>query len=166
MFRRIASFIHRRIRPIHYARSLGVRLGENCRLIDVDLGSEPWLITMGNHVSATNVSFVTHDGGAWVFRGEIPDIDVIAPIKIGDNVFIGIGSIILPGVTIGNNVVIGAGSVVSRDIPPDCVAAGIPAKPLRPLDEYRAQILAKAEPTKNLSPHEKRDFYLRKYDQS
>ena len=50
---------------------------------------------------------------------------------IGDNVFIGIHSLILPGVRIGNSVIIGAGSVVTKDIPDNCIAAGNPAKVIR-----------------------------------
>jgi len=51
-----------------------------------------------------------------------------APVTIGDNVWIGGGCIILPGVTIGNNVTIGAGSVVTRDIPGDVLAFGNPCR--------------------------------------
>lgn len=53
------------------------------------------------------------------------------PVVIGDNVWIGGGAIILPGVTIGDNVVIGAGSVVTKDIPSDKVAIGSPCHPVR-----------------------------------
>lgn len=55
------------------------------------------------------------------------------PVRIGDNVWIGGASVICPGVTIGENSVIGAGSVVTRDIPPNVVAAGNPCRVLRPL---------------------------------
>ncbi len=54
-----------------------------------------------------------------------------APVIIGDNVWIGGGAIILPGVTIGNNVVIGAGSIVTKDIPDDVVACGNPCRVIR-----------------------------------
>lgn len=54
-----------------------------------------------------------------------------APVTVGNNVWIGGGAILLPGVTIGDNVVIGAGSVVTRDIPSDTVAAGNPCRVLR-----------------------------------
>ncbi|MDX8336801.1 sugar O-acetyltransferase [Candidatus Cetobacterium colombiensis] len=57
------------------------------------------------------------------------------PITIGRNVWIGAGSIVLPGVTIGENTVIGAGSVVTKDIPSNVVAVGNPCKVLRPIDE-------------------------------
>jgi maltose O-acetyltransferase len=53
------------------------------------------------------------------------------PITIGDNVWLGGGVIVCPGVTIGDNSVIGAGSVVVRDIPANVVAVGNPARVLR-----------------------------------
>ena len=56
-----------------------------------------------------------------------------APVTIGENVWIGGGSIILPGVTIGSNTTIGAGSVVAKDIPPDCLAVGNPCRVVRKL---------------------------------
>lgn len=55
-------------------------------------------------------------------------------IRIGNNVWIGGGSIVLPGVTIGDNVVIGGGSVVTKDIPADSIAVGSPCRVLRKLD--------------------------------
>lgn len=54
-----------------------------------------------------------------------------SPVHIGNNVWIGSGSVILPGVTIGDNAVIGAGSVVTKDIPSDMIAVGNPAKVIR-----------------------------------
>ncbi len=53
------------------------------------------------------------------------------PVTVGDNVWIGGGSVILPGVTIGSNTTIGAGSVVTKDIPANCVAAGNPCRVIR-----------------------------------
>jgi acetyltransferase-like isoleucine patch superfamily enzyme len=84
--------------------------------------SEPYLITLGDRVSATRVRFETHDGGVWVARSAHPQIDMVKPIVVGSNVFLGYGAIIMPGVTIGDNVVIGAGAVVTRDIPANSVA--------------------------------------------
>jgi acetyltransferase-like isoleucine patch superfamily enzyme len=60
---------------------------------------------------------------------------IYAHTRIGKHCFIGIGSIIMPGVTIGDSVIIGAGSVVTKDIPPRSIAAGNPAKVLRTLEE-------------------------------
>jgi acetyltransferase-like isoleucine patch superfamily enzyme len=155
---------YRRVRdPVAHARSLGVQVGEDCRLISVDFGSEPYLVSLGDHVSATATSFITHDGGAWVFRDRRPDGDLIAPISVGSNVFFGSEVTVLPGVSIGDNVVVGAGAVVTRDLPSDCVAVGIPAKPIRSFEEYWESIEPRLVPTKLLGPEEKREFLLRHF---
>jgi acetyltransferase-like isoleucine patch superfamily enzyme len=67
-------------------------------------------------------------------RNEQPDP---APVILEENVWLAARVIVLPGVTIGKNSVVGAGSVVTRDIPPDVLAAGIPAKVIRPLGAAR-----------------------------
>lgn len=61
-----------------------------------------------------------------------------SPVIIGDNVFIGMRCIIMKGVTIGDNAVIGAGSIVTKDIPANCVAAGVPCKVIKKksIDEH------------------------------
>ncbi len=60
--------------PVGYARSLGVTIGTDCRILDnpIDVfGSEPYLIALGDHVTlAGGVRLVTHDGGVWVFRAQ------------------------------------------------------------------------------------------------
>ncbi len=164
VWRRLVGIVDRPS-EIERARASGVRLGEDCRLFGVEFGSEPYLVTLGDHVSASNVAFITHDGGVWVFRDQHPDIDVIKPIKVGDNVFLGYGVIVLPGVTIGDNVIVGAGAVVTRDIPSDCVAAGIPARPIRSLAEYWTSIEASTIPTKGLSAEEKRRYLTDLWDE-
>ncbi len=57
------------------------------------------------------------------------------PVRIGRNVWVGAGAVLLPGVSVGDNSVIGAGSVVTRDIPANVVAAGVPCRVLRPIGE-------------------------------
>ncbi len=59
-----------------------------------------------------------------------------APVHIGKNCWIGAGAIIVPGITIGDNVVIGAGSVVTKDIPTNVVAVGVPCEILRKVNEH------------------------------
>ena len=61
--------------------------------------------------------------------------EAAAPISIGDNVWLGGGAIVLPGVSIGANTVVGAGAVVTKDLPADVVAVGNPARIVRRLDE-------------------------------
>ena len=56
------------------------------------------------------------------------------PITVGNDVWIGGNCTILPGVTIGNNVIIVAGAVVTKDIPDNCIAAGVPAKVIKQLE--------------------------------
>lgn len=56
------------------------------------------------------------------------------PVTVGEDVWIGGNCTILPGVTIGNNVVVAAGAVVTKDVPDNCVVAGVPAKILKTLE--------------------------------
>ncbi len=107
----------------------------------INWSTEPWIITLGNNVHITDgVRFITHDGGTLLFRDRVPDLEITKPIKIGDNVYIGNNVILLPGVTVGNNVVIGAGAVLSRDIPDNSVAVGVPARVIKTSDEYFEKI--------------------------
>lgn len=96
--------------------------------------SHCWLITIGDNVTlAPRVHILAHDASMWLATGYTK----IAPVQIGNNVFIGAGTIIMPGITIGDHVVIGAGSVVTKNIERNSVAAGNPAKKI---GEYHAYI--------------------------
>ncbi len=118
----------------------GVRIGKNCRFTGVpNFGSEPYLIRLGNNVTISyGVKFYTHDGGINVLKHKynISDINKFGNIIIDDNCFLGANSIILPNVTIGPNSIIGAGSVVTKNIPPNSVYAGNPAKFICTIEEY------------------------------
>lgn len=129
-----------------YAKYKGIKFGKNVRILHYPRwGSEPFLIEIGDNVTITRgVSFVNHDGGVALFRKQYPGLNVYGKIKVGNNVFIGINSIILPGVKIGNNVIIGAGSVVNRDVPDNLVVAGVPAKVIKKIDEYKESTLKKS----------------------
>lgn len=63
------------------------------------------------------------------------DLEYAKPIKVGNNVWISSGSTVCGGVTIGDNSIIGAGSVVVKDVPPNVLVGGVPAKVIRELDE-------------------------------
>lgn len=97
MFKRIVVWFEKQLHPEAYVRRIGVRMGGGCRLIKVDFSSEPYLITQGDRVSATKARFETYDGGVWVLRDRNPGIDIVKPITVGSNVFIGYGATILPG---------------------------------------------------------------------
>lgn len=107
-------------------------LGKNVQLIGpMNFGSEPFLISIGDDTTISfDCAFVTHDGAARVFRNLYNDKNIFigGPIIIGKNCFIGCRTVILPNVKIGDNCIIGAGSIVTRDIPSNSVAAGIPCK--------------------------------------
>ncbi len=129
----------------------------------VEWGSEPWMITLGSNVHITDgVKFLTHDGGTLICRHIVPDLDISKPIKLGDNVYIGNNAIILPGVNIGSNVIIGAGAIVSKDIPENTVAVGIPAKVIKTLDEYIKKTQEESTHLGNLKGKAK-DVALKKY---
>lgn len=144
------------------ARRLGAKVGDNCRLINVTFSSEPYLVTIGNHVSATQVHFETHDGGVWIFRDKHPNWDVIKKITIGNNVFIGKGAIILPGSIIGDNVVVGAGAVVSGVLSDGYVYAGIPARKIKSIDSYYEKLSLECYETKYMTPEDKRSYLIDK----
>jgi acetyltransferase-like isoleucine patch superfamily enzyme len=132
--------IRAKLNPNGYARSLGVKMGENVNFYGINPGTfstEPWLISIGNNVYITNgCQFITHDGGTLILRKEVPDLELTAPISIGNDVYIGLNTTILPGVTIGNRVIIGTGSIVTKDIPDNSVAVGIPARVIKTVDQY------------------------------
>ena len=143
-------------------KSQGGVIGCGCEVqSQVEFGSEPYLISIGNHVRITQgVRFITHDGGVWTLRLEegLSDIDVFGPIKIGNNVHIGWNAIIMPNVTIGDNCVIAAGAVVTKNIPSNSVAAGVPARVVESIEEYRSKVLNKCVHTKHLSTREKKKY--------
>jgi maltose O-acetyltransferase len=95
--------------------------------------SHCWHIKIGDNVTlAPRVHVLAHDASTKVFLDYIR----VANTKIGNNVFVGAGTIVLPGVTIGNNVVVGAGSVVVNDIPDGSVAVGNPARVVKSLEAF------------------------------
>lgn len=118
--------------------SMGMKVGKNFgRLNGVILDpSHCWLIEIGDNVTmAPRVHILCHDASTKTFL----NYTKIGRVTIGNNVFIGAESVVLPGVTIGNNVIIGANSTVTHDIPDNMVYAGTPARPICTLDEYLAK---------------------------
>lgn len=119
--------------PFYFCYGYNIEIGENsyinfnCNFVDdgkiiigknVLFGPSVTIATVGHPLNPTMREYM-----------------YTAPVKIGDNVWIGAGAVICPGVTIGNGSVIGAGSVVVKDIPENCIAVGNPCKVLREIDE-------------------------------
>ncbi|MGP5346520.1 acyltransferase [Psychrobacter celer] len=127
---------------IAYARMKGVTVGKNCRIYTRNWGSEPFLVTIGDKVTITSgVKIITHDGSTWLVHDDEGNrYQHYARVTIENNVFIGVNSIIMPGVTIGNNVVVGAGSVVTKSIPDNSVAVGNPARVITSFDKLEEKI--------------------------
>lgn len=115
--------------------SMGMKIGKNFkRLHGVILDpSHCWLIEIGDNVTmAPRVHILCHDASTKQFL----NYTKIGRVTIGNNVFIGAESVVLPGVTIGDNVIIGANSTVTHDIPEGMVAVGSPARILCTTEEY------------------------------
>lgn len=142
VYRKVYSVIVSRISPLKYAKKIGVNMNGAVHIYGkVSWGTEPWIITLGNNVHITDgVKFVTHDGGTLLYRDFIPDLEITKPITVGNRGYIGNNVILLPGVNIGNNVIIGAGAIVSKSIPDNSVAVGVPAKVIKTADEYLEKI--------------------------
>lgn len=153
-----------KLNPVKFAKKIGVNINGSLHLYGrVEWSTEPWIITLGNNVHITDgVKFLTHDGGTLLFRDRVPDLEITKPIVVGDNVYIGNNTIILPGVTIGSNVVIGAGAIVSRDIPDNSVAVGVPARVIKTAEEYFEKLQRESLHLGHLKGEEK-DIALRKY---
>ena len=114
-------------------RKSGVAFGENVCVYDSYIDPAfGFLITIGNNVTITNSKVYAHDASTHIFMGK----SKVGKIKIGNNVFIGANSVIMPNVTIGDSVIIGAGSIISRDIPANSIVAGNPARLIGNTDQF------------------------------
>lgn len=135
--------------PLQYALEQGVTIGVDNFIADNECWStEPFLIKVGNHCQITaGVKFLTHGGGQAV-RRFVPDMDTFGKITIGDYVYLGTNSLIMPGVTIEDNVLVAAGSVVTKSIPSGMVVGGNPARIICTIEEF-------IERNKNINTHTK-----------
>lgn len=150
-----------------YARALEVNVGNGTRFRGLKrevFCFEQLLISIGQNCLITaDVTSITHDGSLYLLKNKHSKADLFGTIKIGDNVFIGLKSIILPGVEIGDNVVIGAGSVVTKSIPSNTVVAGVPAKVVSDIDRYLNKIEEKIIHTGGLKMSEKKKILESKF---
>ena len=136
--------------------SMGMKVGKNFkRLHGVILDpAHCWLIEIGDHVTmAPRVHILCHDASTKTFL----NYTKIGRVTIGDNVFIGAETVVLPGVTIGSNVIVGANSTVTHNVPDNTVVAGSPAKVICSLEEYLSKERARME----ISPFYGEEYTLR-----
>lgn len=132
---------------IEKLRSLGAEIGEDVTIhypfnTRIDL-TAPWLLKIGNHVNITGpVTILLHDYSWSVIKGKTGEVlGCQRPVSIGSNVFIGWGATVLCGAMIEDNVIIGANSVVAGRCESDSVYAGVPARRICSLEEYREKRL-------------------------
>ena len=114
-----------------------IRIGEGCFLNIAVMVAAMELVEIGEHCMLANGCFVTDAN----HRFDDPDKPVTwqgfttkGPTRVGDNVWCGANVVITSGVTVGRRCVIGANSVVTKDIPPRSIAAGAPARVIRPIE--------------------------------
>lgn len=116
----------------------GAKIGTNSKVFtnNIPITRDCPLLNIGNNVTiAGGVSFLLHDNA--VIKSETGYTDLIGKINIGDNCFIGYGSIILPGVTLATNIIVAAGSVVTHSfVDSGTIIGGNPAKKIGTVEEY------------------------------
>ncbi len=143
----LAYLIHKL--EIDKLRNRGVIIGDNtviydCLFSSSNKGDE---FSIGKNCTLTGVTFLAHDAAPTHHIKELvidnrhyrsgSRLPYRKKISVGNNVFIGYRTVILPGVSIGDNSIVGAGSVVTQNIPDNVVVAGNPAKIIASIDQYR-----------------------------
>ena len=147
------------------ARYAGVKIGHNNFIASRFWSTEPYLITVGSYCQITNgVKLFTH-GGAGAVRRWYPKYDTFGKVVIGDYVYLGNNTLVMPGVTIGDNVLIAAGSVVTKSVPPNVVVGGNPAKILCSIEEYIERNHPYNLNSKGMSAKEKKQMLLQLPDE-
>ena len=132
--------------PEEYAKYLRrhggfYEVGEGCRISPKAGLFDREYVRIGNNVWIEDCFIVGHDGTIGMLNHAYGvKLDKVGKVDIRDNVIIGVGASILPGVTIGPNAVVGPGSVVGRDVPPNTVVSGVPAVVVGTMDDYIADL--------------------------
>lgn len=140
-------------------RHYGMKVGDNCTICCNIMPSEPYLITIGDNVTiSAPVQLLTHDNSIIkLSRGGVTD--TFGAVRIGDNCFIGAGSIILPGVTLAENIVVAAGSVVTKSFfESNIIIGGNPAEKITTWELSLEKNIKYAQNIKGLSPKEKKEL--------
>lgn len=153
-------FLH--VDPMEYKISLmrkeGYKIGENCKLYSMLGTAEPYLVNIGNNVTVSfNVNVLTHDNSPIkVIDGAT---DIVGKIVIGNNCFIGAGSLIIAGVELSDDTIVAAGSVVTKSVKePRKIIGGNPAKILGTWEEFRNKNKEYCFNFDGMSRKQKREF--------
>ena len=145
---------------IKYFRSCGIRVADTARIYSDITTSESYLISGGGGTTISfGVTFITHDNS--VEKLKVGFSDLFGRIEIGNNCFIGAGSIIMPGVTIGDNCIVGAGSIVTKSVAPNTIVAGNPARPITDINTFRNKVKDLGFSIEGLNGEEKKNLILK-----
>lgn len=142
------------------ALSQGVKIGKDCNIQNVNFGSEPYLIEIGDNVQITNGTKIFTHGGSWVLRKKYSKFDFFGKVIIKNNVYIGNNSLIMPGVTIESNVIVAAGSVVVKSVPANSIVGGNPARIISNIKDFEERMLQFNLKSKDLSKSDKKTLLL------
>ena len=140
-------------------------IGDDCYIAIHIWPNESYLISIGNNVWITSgVQIINHDASVSVVQRAMnyPGMDKVGKTVIGNNVFIGNRSILLPGIEIGDNCVIGAGTVVTKSIPPNSVVAGNPMRIVSSFTSYAEKCLAHSNEYPWINTHLPQEIYDRR----
>lgn len=153
---------------IKFLKKQGIDVGKDTVFFDpasnvIDI-TRPYLLEIGNSVKITHgVTILTHDFSYSVLRIRYGDLlGECSKTKIGNNCFLGMNAIIMPGVVLGNNVIVGSGSVVTRSFPDDVVIAGNPANVICTLEEFYKKRKSNLDHDAKVMAHAIYDKYQRK----
>ena len=121
-------------------------IGRECRINSDVRVTDPGYVRLGDNVTLSTCTLIGHDASIGVIgRATGRRLDSVGKIDIRDNVFVGYGAILLPGITVGPNAIVAAGAVVNRDVAPGSIVAGVPARPVGTWDDLVVRLQAKTD---------------------
>ncbi len=159
-YKKIKKWNDAQIRINHLRRS-GMTIGENTHIFSDYLETpEPYLISIGDNVMiSTGVRFITHDVSPFVYGND--RVAYYGRVTIGNSCFVGMGSIILPGVKLADHCIVASGSVVTKSFTvPGSVVAGNPARLICTIDELKNKNKKYELETWGMDFQKKKEFLL------
>lgn len=116
-------------------------IGNDVCILPITDITDPAYVRIGNNVILSRCALIGHDAAAAMLsRAYGVPLDAVGKIDIRDNVFVGYGALILPGVTIGPNAIVAAGAVVTKDVEPNTIVGGVPARVIGKVDDLVAKM--------------------------
>lgn len=108
--------------------------------------TDPYLVSIGKNCTLSDCYLISHDASISVIQNHTgARVDAVGPIVVEDNCFIGINATVLRNVTIGKNSIVAAGAVVTKDVPPNSVVAGTPARVVSTTEIYAEKLEEETE---------------------